>query len=882
MSSAERILAEHSAWVRRLALRLADDAHHADDLVQDAWIRALDAERGAAVREPRRWLSRVLRNLALQHLRGESRRRRRESAVARDEATPSTRELVERLALQRHVSEAVEALAEPHRTVVLLRHVEGLTPAQIGARLGVPASTVRSRLQRGLDKLRAALDEQHDGERRAWLLPLLVGSPVLFPLPTPVTPSSGPLPAPVVGAAATATLLMKSKLLVTVAVVVALAAATGLAVRLFPDAGAPEALAGASADPAQDPTPRLGEERVPSGPERRAVAADPSGREVDAIEPAPAAVARLRGRVLDLRGDPVADVPVDLPGRTAGDSAVRTDDAGDFELALPADAQPVGGRARVETVELTTVLTAQLGTAEVDDEAIPPVVVVAPRLEVGGVVVDESGTPVAGASLQLRIDEDRLRAAIPAILDRSSLAEHHQDSSTDGRFAFRPVPALPGAELLVTARGHAPTRLPMPATDRDDLRIVLSRPGLVDGALSGIVLTALGAPATEAWVAVGEVHVRTGTDGRFVLPLEEVGGARLVRAVQRGALPCEQPLPADLAAREPFVTLVLGAPPLSLTGRVVDHEGRPVEGLRIWADDPTPVFGVGERLVALEGYLGGGPTMTELRARFADSGPPAEMPPSALWNYARTAADGGFRIDGLLPRDYHLATLDGDRLLRTVHGPFPAGSHGLQIVLPRAEVHPVVAGVVTAPDGTPLAGVQVVAVIDAIRVPLPMADSGAATMHHRSAVAQTVTDTDGRFRLEEVAAELAYLRLDEDRILPREYGRGVAGGITAVDGRPADELRVVVTRRVHVQCTLADAGEATAVGAEDADGQRVPIDIFLGRGRRTTEAAPFEEGRTPTLAVPETVRTLLLLRDDGVVRRVPVTLGFDELNQITL
>jgi hypothetical protein len=64
---------------------------------------------------------------------------------------------------------ALLALEEPHREALLLRYLRGLEPAEIAARQGVPASTVRTRIARGLELVRTRLDARHGGRREAWL-----------------------------------------------------------------------------------------------------------------------------------------------------------------------------------------------------------------------------------------------------------------------------------------------------------------------------------------------------------------------------------------------------------------------------------------------------------------------------------------------------------------------------------------------------------------------------------------------------------------------------------------------------------------------------------------------------------------------------------------
>lgn len=104
--------------------------------------------------------------------RSASRRRLRESVV-QSEATEPANDLVERLEIERAVADALFALDEPYRTTLLLRYYEDLSAADIARRLDIPAATIRWRLQRALEMLRAKLDEQFNGERRRWSLALV-------------------------------------------------------------------------------------------------------------------------------------------------------------------------------------------------------------------------------------------------------------------------------------------------------------------------------------------------------------------------------------------------------------------------------------------------------------------------------------------------------------------------------------------------------------------------------------------------------------------------------------------------------------------------------------------------------------------------------------
>lgn len=173
-NSLERALESELGWLRALALKLVADASAADDLVQEALLTALrERPEPIGAYGMRRWLASTLAFRARHAWRSQRRRREREQRAARPEATADASETAALTEAHHALSQAVHALAEPYRSVVLLRYFEGLTPAQIAARHGVPAATVRSQLLRAHEQLRSALDRRHGGDARAWCVAFL-------------------------------------------------------------------------------------------------------------------------------------------------------------------------------------------------------------------------------------------------------------------------------------------------------------------------------------------------------------------------------------------------------------------------------------------------------------------------------------------------------------------------------------------------------------------------------------------------------------------------------------------------------------------------------------------------------------------------------------
>jgi RNA polymerase sigma-70 factor (ECF subfamily) len=170
-------------FLRRLAYHLVRDPARAEDLVQDTW--AAWVERGPrSPVAPRAWLAGVLRNRAFNAKRAEARRARHVELAGRPD--PSAPETDGTLEAQAQLVAALRALDEPYRSTLVQRYYHDLTPKEIAARTGAPLDSVKSRLARGLEKLRAAMDRRYRGDRRAWChwLTVLGAPPVAVSAPS--------------------------------------------------------------------------------------------------------------------------------------------------------------------------------------------------------------------------------------------------------------------------------------------------------------------------------------------------------------------------------------------------------------------------------------------------------------------------------------------------------------------------------------------------------------------------------------------------------------------------------------------------------------------------------------------------------------------------
>jgi RNA polymerase sigma-70 factor (ECF subfamily) len=152
----ERIALPHLEAAYNLARWLTRHEHDAEDVVQEAYMRAFtyfDAFRGD---EGRAWLLRVVRNTCYTWLQ---KHRPPEPTVSLDEKVhaPNSALGPEELFLKQATSEelhaAVAELPLEFREVIVLRDLEGLAYKEIAAVLSIPLGTVMSRLTRARARL---------------------------------------------------------------------------------------------------------------------------------------------------------------------------------------------------------------------------------------------------------------------------------------------------------------------------------------------------------------------------------------------------------------------------------------------------------------------------------------------------------------------------------------------------------------------------------------------------------------------------------------------------------------------------------------------------------------------------------------------------------
>lgn len=162
------LLKRYAPTLYRLALRLVGDPDEAEDVLQEAFIRACDH---VAEFEGRSglgtWLHRIVMNAALMHLR-----RKNPAALRLDEpqedgapdlaarladAMPGPGEEVLSAELRANLERALLALPAALRAAFVLRDLEGLSTREAAAALGIGESALKVRLHRAHQALRASL-----------------------------------------------------------------------------------------------------------------------------------------------------------------------------------------------------------------------------------------------------------------------------------------------------------------------------------------------------------------------------------------------------------------------------------------------------------------------------------------------------------------------------------------------------------------------------------------------------------------------------------------------------------------------------------------------------------------------------------------------------
>ena len=160
----EALVAAYEKNVYNLALRMTGNATDAEDMSQEAFLKAyrsLSEFRGDSKFSV--WLYRIVSNVCLDFLRKQKRRQAYSLSVEDDEGEEaqldipdieqSPQELLERKLTREAVHQGLAQLPPDHRQILLLREIQGLSYEEISEALGLEVGTVKSRIFRARKKL---------------------------------------------------------------------------------------------------------------------------------------------------------------------------------------------------------------------------------------------------------------------------------------------------------------------------------------------------------------------------------------------------------------------------------------------------------------------------------------------------------------------------------------------------------------------------------------------------------------------------------------------------------------------------------------------------------------------------------------------------------
>jgi len=152
------LYSEHAAPLWRYTLSLVRDAGRAEDIVQETLLRAWQRPHvlDQSVNSARAWLFTVARNLVVDEHRSARNRRELRTDSPPEQATPDQADQVVNTWL---IGDALSALSNDHREVIVRSYYRGLSTHQIAAELNIPDGTVKSRMHYGMRALKAALGE---------------------------------------------------------------------------------------------------------------------------------------------------------------------------------------------------------------------------------------------------------------------------------------------------------------------------------------------------------------------------------------------------------------------------------------------------------------------------------------------------------------------------------------------------------------------------------------------------------------------------------------------------------------------------------------------------------------------------------------------------
>jgi RNA polymerase sigma factor (sigma-70 family) len=161
MSTILEAYLENEAALKRFLRRFIKSREGADDLAQEAFLRAFAAESGRMIQSPKAFLFKVARNLALNELARQSTAATEPLGdfdgleVLEDSSQAAVDDAVDGRERIRMLARAIAALPPQCAKVFILRKMQGLSQKEIAARLNISVRTVENHVALGLVRCKA-------------------------------------------------------------------------------------------------------------------------------------------------------------------------------------------------------------------------------------------------------------------------------------------------------------------------------------------------------------------------------------------------------------------------------------------------------------------------------------------------------------------------------------------------------------------------------------------------------------------------------------------------------------------------------------------------------------------------------------------------------
>jgi RNA polymerase sigma-70 factor (ECF subfamily) len=158
---------QYSSFVFGLARRVIGDRRAAEDVTQDVflhlWERAdcFDPGRGGL----RTWLGTLAHRRAVDHVRREEARRRRNDKVGNQASVaPDVEEMAVAIVTAERVRAALDELPPEQREAIQLAYFGGKTYREVATELEIPEGTAKSRMRLGLARIADVLEREGVGQ----------------------------------------------------------------------------------------------------------------------------------------------------------------------------------------------------------------------------------------------------------------------------------------------------------------------------------------------------------------------------------------------------------------------------------------------------------------------------------------------------------------------------------------------------------------------------------------------------------------------------------------------------------------------------------------------------------------------------------------------